>query len=401
MKSKISFVFITMLCLTMAIGLLASDIYLPAMPSIASSLHVEIVKVQQTLGIYLLGLSISQLYCGPLSDRWGRKKTLVAGLITFVLASFGCALAHTIEQLIAARFFQSLGACTGAVVGKAVIGDMCKREEAAKILAVIFPLIGMSPAIAPIIGGYLTMFYSWHMIFLFIGMLGIVLLLLVIGCMQESRLSRSLAVTSVYRNYLVILKHPLFIGYTAIVCAACAAYYAYLAESPFIFHQYGFASQQIGYLYIVLSLCYFTGNMISRRLLNYISLDAALSIGIMISFCGGVGLTINAILETNNVLTMIIPMSILSIGNGFIMPLGTAGGITLFPNISGSVSGLMGFFQMGAASVASIFVGYLNHDLIFSMSLFIVVTMLMGASAFFAFFLSYKRVKAFALIGDQ
>lgn len=392
-QSKYIF-FIVVLAMMSMVGLMASDICLPAFPEIKIFFDVSELDIQQTLSIYLLGLSVSQLFYGSLSDHFGRKKILLIGMVIFTIASAACAIANSIYLLIFARFFQAVGACAGMVIGRAIVSDLFNREQAAVIFATIFPVVGMSPALSPLLGGYMITAWGWQSVFIFLTAFGVILVLLLYFFLDEtaaliksSQKQNSLA--SLLTNYFTILKSPTFLGYTFIVCCAYGAYFAYIAESPFIFKQLGFVSEQIGYFYITLAISYIVGNIVSRKLISRFDIHHVLAIGLFLFLLGGVALVLFSFDNDITILSIIIPMTILTAGNGFLLPLGVAGSVTLFPAMAGSASGLMGFLQLAAAALSTHFVGHVTQGSTFSMALYVASITI---SAFIVFIFLIARV---------
>lgn len=169
---------ISILTMLSMMGLLASDIYLPAMPSMSSYFQVSSVRLQQTIGIFLFGLAVFQLIYGPLSDQIGRKKIIITGVCFYIIGSLGSAFAHSIYILLFFRLIQAIGACSGLVLGRTIIADVFPQNKITNVYNIIYPLVAASPAIAPIIGGYLVSYFSWKASFIFVGTFGLLLLFL-------------------------------------------------------------------------------------------------------------------------------------------------------------------------------------------------------------------------------
>src|SRR5437762_13093103 len=153
----------------MAMGPLAVDMYLPALPTLAAEFAVNPARVQHTLSAYLLGLALGQLLFGPIADRYGRKPPLLGGIAVFTLASAGCVFAGTIEHFVALRFAQALGGASGMVVIRAVIRDKFDEIQSARVLSLMMLVMGAAPILAPLAGGWLLVNGSWHWIFAFLA----------------------------------------------------------------------------------------------------------------------------------------------------------------------------------------------------------------------------------------
>ena len=192
-----------------SLGPLSIDLYLPAMPSMVTVFGTTVDRVQLTLSSYLLGFAFFHLVCGPLSDRYGRKPILIAGLSVYVLMSVLCALSETIEELIMFRFFQAMGACCAPTLGRAVVRDVFPPEQAVKALAYVSSLMALAPVAAPSIGGLLLLYGDWTLMFWALALCGIFVMGLVIFCVPESLPEKqSLHPSQISKNYLTLLKSP-------------------------------------------------------------------------------------------------------------------------------------------------------------------------------------------------
>jgi MFS transporter, DHA1 family, multidrug resistance protein len=168
-----------------ALGPLSTDLYLPSLPSFTGVFHTDVARVQLTLSVFLLGFAVSQLIYGPLSDRFGRVPMLLGGLTIYLVASWACVFSTSIEALIVARFFQALGGCCGPVLGRAIVRDVYGTEQAARVLAYIGSATALAPAIGPILGGYLHVWFGWKASFYTLATIGALLLVPVLLTLSE------------------------------------------------------------------------------------------------------------------------------------------------------------------------------------------------------------------------
>jgi len=380
--------FLVILILMSTCGLIGSDLYLPTLPDMGIKLSKDPFTMQLTLSIYLLGLSIGQLILGPLTDHYGRKKLLILGMIIYCFASFSCALVSNYSQFLILRFMQALGACSGLIIGRAIVGDLFDAKKSAEIFSTIFPFVGMSPAISPVIGGIIGYYFGWQANFIFISLLSLLIAILIIHYLPETLLTSNrqpinfLKVLSAYCSLCINKK---FIAYVSAPCTAYIAYFAYMAESPFIFHANGFDERIMGSFYITLSAAYVLGNIAGKKIINFIDLNRALFCGYTFFNLGGLLLLISCLLKLS-VSYLIFSMSVLTFGNGFLIPLGTAGVISSFSKIRGYASGLLGFLQIGSAALSSSLVGLLSYnDSIVGLGTYILITTLFGLLLFLLF----------------
>ena len=169
-----------------AIGPLSTDLYLPSLPTLVTVFNASISEVQLTLSVFLFGFAGCQLIYGPLSDRFGRKPVLLGGLSIFVVASAACALATSIDMLIALRLMQAIGGCSAGVVSRAIVRDLFERQQAARMLAYSGALMGLAPAVAPLIGAYILVWIGWEANFFIVALWGGALIVIVSLSLSES-----------------------------------------------------------------------------------------------------------------------------------------------------------------------------------------------------------------------
>lgn len=380
-SNKLVLLFIIIMMCVM--GLVSTDIYVPALPVIAQAFGVTGNVLQLSLSTYFFGLAISQLIYGPLSERFGRKPIVILGTLIFTIASFSIIFASTIDTLLMARFFQAVGACAGMTIGRAIIGEIYTKEETGKIFATVFPFIGLSPAIAPVIGGFINYYLGWRSIFSLVGILGALLIWLIYSKLPETKTTDSRISINpkiIAKNYTELLSNKLFWGYTLCPCFAYIAYFAYLAETPFIFAKYSYTTQAISFFYINLSVSYIIGNFIARKLLSKFSLPKVLLWGYYCFISGGIAMVLfnYNFSQEQLVLNLMIPSTILTLGNGFLLPLGSAGVISSFPKNAGYASGLLGFLQLSAASLSTTWIGDITQGNALTLSLYVAASTIFG-----------------------
>lgn len=221
-----------------AIGAFGIDTYLPAFPAIAAGMHVGEGQVQLSLVSYFVAMALGQLVYGPLSDRYGRRRPLIAGLVLFVLASIGSALATSIEMLVAMRFVQGLGACAGMVIPRAIVRDLRGGEEAARLFALMLLVLGVSPILAPLVGSVLLLWLPWQAAFWFLAVLGIGCLGVTHFLVDETNPPHRRTAGGVgtsFANYSRLLFDPRFLLTAMIGGFSQAVVFAYLAGSPFVY----------------------------------------------------------------------------------------------------------------------------------------------------------------------
>ncbi|ATO57279.1 multidrug effflux MFS transporter [Bartonella sp. 1-1C] len=354
---------VIIICLSVG-GLISTDIFLPALGDMRQYYQVTESQIQHAVAIFLSAVAIGQLIYGPLSDNFGRKKTLLFGLFLWLFATLGIIYTINIQAFLTLRFLQGLGACSGIVLSRAIINDLMDKEAAGKFYLVIFPFVGTSPALAPLIGQLLLQFFNWQSIFIFLSLfilLSIFLCLFVLTETLPLTKRQSFTPVGIIKNSLEVLRNKQFIFYALIPCFAYAAYFAYIVESPFFLTNLGLSTLYIGYSYIGVSLTYVLGNLVARSFLKRESMERTIQRGYVIFVMGGILFAIQMYVSPWPLLTSLIAISILTFGNGFLLPLGTALAISSHPKAAGAASGVMGALQLGSAAFSAIMIGTISR----------------------------------------
>lgn len=339
-----------------ALGPLAIDMYLPAFPAIVDSLGTTQGQVERTLASYLFGLAGAQLVYGPLADRYGRKKPLIMGLIIFIVASAACAFTQDIEHLTFWRVAQAFGGAAGIVIPRAVIRDNFDTRDASKALSVLMLVMGVTPILAPILGGQVLAFGSWRGIFAIMAVCAGVLLVGVVATMRETLNPQKvipLGARIIGRNYLAMLRHKRFMCYTLAGGFGSAGMFAYIAGSPRVFIDlYGVDPRYFGVLFGINAASLIIASQVSARLLNRHSPEAVLRRAQM-TLAGmtlvGLALTLSGLL---NLPLLMLCLAGFMASQGFVNPNSAALALREQGNRLGVASALMGTLQMlcGATS---------------------------------------------------
>lgn len=261
-----------------------------------------------------------------------------------------------------------------------MIGDLYEVKEAGKIFSTIFPFVGMSPAISPVIGGLIGHYFSWEMTFVFIALFALTIAFLAYFYLFETlpvSNTKSLQMSKIISTFSKILRSKEFLFYASAPCVAYIAYFSYIAQSPFIFHARGFTEHQIGMFYITLSLTYVAGNLMGRKLLKSCHIDLIIRYGYYYFSMGAILLFFSEFSQFS-LLIMVFSISILTFGNGFLIPLGTAGVVSSFPNDAGYASGLLGFLQLGLAGLSSSIIGSITQNSINRLGTYIILISILG-----------------------
>lgn len=371
------------------------DMYLPAFPAIAKGLNTDISQVALSLTSYFVGISIGQLFYGPITDKFGRKKPLLFGLTVFLLASIGCALSPTINWLIAMRVVLALGGCVGMVVSRAVVRDLFPVSEIAKIFSILMLIVGVAPILAPTIGGWVLTVSTWRTIFYFLTAFSFILILSVFFYLPESKnpnRAKSLKIQDVMKDYRDVLQEKTFLFYAFGSSIAMAGMFAYISGSPFVFMKFhGFTEAEYGWVFGANAMGFIIGSQLNRLLLNKFS---SLQIITMSSFTL---LFVSILLMTLLGLNLLTPALLITLIFTFLFSLGllvpncTALALAPFTYNAGSASALIGFIQMITGAGLSALVSILHNNTMFPM---VFGMFFCGTACFFIImFLNFKVKK--------
>ena len=354
---------IGLITLLVSVGPLTVSIYIPSLTDIGHALHATESQVQLTVTAYLVGFAFAQLAVGPLSDRYGRRPVLFIGLVVFILASLGCAFAASAQQLAALRVVQAFGACTGPVAGRAMVRDLFPPERARNVFAVLGAALAVAPAIAPVLGGQLQTHIGWEANFFALAFIAIALLLFMTAMLDETNRHKDPTATNprqLLANYATLMRHRGFVGCSLIVGFIFFGLFTYSAASPFVLRGLlGLDADTFGWLALFNVGAYLIGALAARRLGRWLSLAAALRLGVAVMAAGGLAMLAVTQAGWVSVPSIIATIMLFNIGMGVALPNAFAGALSAFPRIAGSASGLVGFSQMGIGATGTILVASL------------------------------------------
>lgn len=343
---------IILLSALVAFGPLSIDMYLPSLPSIALDLSTNVAAVQKTITIFLVGFSIGMLVYGPLSDRYGRKRLLMIGMVIYVLATLGCIFASQIEHLQIFRLLQALGGASASVLSRALVRDLFSNVEIPKILSLMHIITMIATLVAPIAGALIVEYFHWSGIFVF-------LLVYSIFCMCWSQAGIPVpkpthAPTGILHNYKAVLSHRQAWGFMLSNSFSFGAMFAYITASSFVFiHYYGFTPQQYAYLFAgnIFSIIIFTA--INGRLLKRFGAYKLLKAMAMISCSAGLYLAIITVLKLESPWYLIAGLAVFVGVTGSIGANSMANLLKLLPQQAGTASGLSVSMQFAMGGVLS------------------------------------------------
>ncbi|EIJ42893.1 drug resistance transporter, Bcr/CflA subfamily [Beggiatoa alba B18LD] len=370
-----------------ALGPLSTDMYLPSLPMLVGVFSTSIDQVQLTLSVFLFGFAVGQLIYGPLADRFGRKPIMLLGMFIFTVATIICIFVQTIDGLIICRFFQAIGGCVGPVLGRTVVRDIYGAVKAAKMLSYIATAMALAPAFAPIIGGYLATWFSWHAVFVLLSIYGVLMLWLVWAYVPETRPEESQAVLNpliILKNYTVLVLNRQYNGYVLCCSFAYGGLFAFISGSSFVLIDFlGVEKQHFGYFFGVIIIGYMAGTLIAGRFSLRWGINRLVLLGVVLMTGAGLTMVTAAILQIYTVWVVILPMMFFSAGGGIVMPQAMAGALAPFPEMTGTASALFGFTQSMMAALTGMLVGHLHSGTSFVMASSIA---LMGIASLVSYF---------------
>lgn len=375
--------FILILSGLMAFTSLSTDIYLPAMPTMAGDLNGN---VELTVTGFLVGFAIAQLIWGPISDHLGRRTPLFIGMVLFIIGSAGCALSTDITQIVFWRVFQALGACTGPMLARAMIRDLFSRTRAAQMLSTLVLVMAIAPIAGPLIGGQIIRLSTWHSIFWLLVAIGVLMFISLLWLPEtlpeERRVKASLA--GAFRHYRALLTNGRFMRYTLSLTFYYVGAYAFITGSPFVYIRYYHVDpQHYGWLFALNIVGVMAMSAVNRLLVQRHALEQLLKFATMLAALAAVALALLVKLEIGGVIAIIITVFLLFSMNGIIEATSTAAALDAAPNIAGSASALIGSLQYGSGIISSLLLARLSDGTPWTMAWIIALFTLMSAALVF------------------
>jgi MFS transporter, DHA1 family, multidrug resistance protein len=333
----------------------------PALPVIATTFGRDISIAQMTVSLYMVGIACSQLIMGPLSDKFGRRPVLLAGLGLAVAASAACVFAETLPQLIAARFFQALGGATGMVVSRAIIRDLYSRERVGAMISLVIAVMMIAQMLSPLTGGLLETAFGWRAIFYAITAASFIVAVGIALALPETRRSR--AEGSGFRGDIGrLISDRAFVGYVLCQVLASQIIFTFAGGGPYIVvMQMGRSSAEYGAWFATTGFAYLIGNLFCVRFAPRHSLEKLIWFGLALQFGGSLLNLVWSVAGINQAPVWLFgTQMIVMVGNAFVMANSAAGAISVRPEAAGTASGAMGFLQQGIGSLVSQFGAYLG-----------------------------------------
>jgi DHA1 family bicyclomycin/chloramphenicol resistance-like MFS transporter len=355
--------FIALLALVSATGPFAMQIFLPALPSIARDFAVDPGVAQLTLSAAMAAIAVSTLAYGPLSDRFGRRPVLLAGLALFLIGSVACVLARTVEALVVARIVQAAGGAAGMVLARAMARDLHDATGAAIVISRLTMVMVLAPMVAPVIGGILHDAFGWRSIFVLVAVLAVLVFVLGWLRVEESRAPVRVGGGGLLRGFVELLGMPRFVVLMLYPAFSSMIFFGFISGAPYvmaeILHR---PATEYGLWFMLVAGSYILGNFGATRLTRRFGSLNLMVAGMVIAVAGALLLILVQSLGGLTPATLFLPVALTQIGQGLGLPNAQAVALDAFPARAGTASALTGFTQMLAAGAASQAVGQLQDD---------------------------------------
>ena len=342
----------------------AIDFYLPAFSQIARDFNTSASTVSLSVSSYFIGMAIGQILYGPLLDRFGRKRPLYVGLVVFIIASAGCMLSETVQMMVVLRFLQALGGSVAWVAAVAMVRDFFPVQESAKVFSLLILIIGLSPLLAPTLGGFVVTLWGWQAVFIVLGSIALFVLILVLSFLPEGHRpdpTVSLKPKPIILTFINVIRNPQFATYTFSGAFAFATLFIYVAGSPVIFMEmYNVSPQVYGGIFALLSVGFIGGSQLNILLTRSYKSEHIFRVALI---CQVITSFVFLICVSNAWLGLYSTIGMFFICLtcvGLINPNANALALAPFVRNIGSASALLGCTQIGVAALASSGVGVFN-----------------------------------------
>jgi MFS transporter, DHA1 family, multidrug resistance protein len=323
-----------------AITDMATDIYVPTLPTLVDYFETDVTTISWTISVALLGFCLSAPLYGPLSDSFGRRKIFIIGLVIFSLGNLACSLAFSAEALIAAQFIQGTGQTVGYVVGIAVVRDLYSREQFSKVMSFIHMVVALAPALAPIIGSYVGQYFGWQTNFVILFVCGCFLLMLMMYMPETLKPAqrKPFNVTGLYQDYSRILNSGPFLGYAFISGMIYSGLWIYMAEIPHIFNHLFVEKIHFGFYQAFLVVVFIIGAYCNSQTIEKYGVDRVFRTSLWLCFLGSIMFIAMAWSFPTSSFAICAGMSLFSLGMGGVFANASTGAMDQFPDQKGTAS---------------------------------------------------------------
>ena len=350
-----------------ALGPLSTDLYLPSLPSIGRAFGADAGRVQLTLSTFVAGFACGLPFYGPLSDRLGRRRVMLVGLITFMIACLGAAMSNSLEMLLACRFLQGIGTAGPAIIARSVVRDLYAGPRAAQELGRMGSIMALVPLAAPMLGVVFEITWGWRANFFASAALVALLGFIMFRHLPETLtkpLDQPFSAGDILKDYADLIRDRRFWPYGVLVASTYAGLLCFLSSSSFLIQGY-FGHSHIGFalLFSMIVIAYLAGSMLSQHLAMRHSARAMLMTGGIIQAIAGLMAPLAVAVAPMSAFSIIVPMMLYQVGMGFTLPQSMANAMMPFPDRAGTASSLLTVIQQaGAAIVVAVMSTYIAAD---------------------------------------
>jgi DHA1 family bicyclomycin/chloramphenicol resistance-like MFS transporter len=347
------------------LGPFSLHVVIPAIPMLVAELDTGYGEAQRTLTVYLVGIAGGQLVHGPLSDRFGRRPVLLAGMALYALASLGCALSSSIEVLTLLRLLQGATGCVGYVLGRAIIRDCHPRDRAASLIGYTTMAMSSLAAFSPLIAAIVQDAAGWRANFVALGTAGAVVTACIWRWLNETKLDRleGQGAVRLLANYLLLLRSRAFLAYALCTSFAMAAWYGFVAGAPYVLVRLlGHPPIDYGKYVLIVLAGYVAGNFLAGRLSVRLGGARMIALGQGFALAGAAAQAALLVAGVLTPLALFVPMMVIVFASGLFLPNANAGALSVHPELAGSAAGLTGFLQMLFSALATIYLAEFLAD---------------------------------------
>lgn len=352
--------FIVGLVSTTSVGPMAMQLFVPSLPFMAHDLAAPIAVAQLALSLSMAAIALANLIYGPLSDRFGRRPVLLAGLLLFLIGTAIAAMATSIEMLVVGRIIQAGGSASGMVISRAMVRDVYGADKAASMIAYLTVAMLAAPYVALIVGGFLTDNVGWRASLWLAFVVGAMVTVIAFRILRETHVEDRMPIAplNLARNYASLFRSTEFTGYVLHTAFAAGTFFAFMAAGPYLMVDVmNRSALEFSLWFALLTFTFMGANMAAGRISARVGLDRMVLLGSVVSLSGGVVLLIVVSVFGLTPLTLFLPNALVGIGQGISMPNAQAGAINLNPKLAGTSSGLLAFATMGMGAAFSQIVG--------------------------------------------
>jgi DHA1 family bicyclomycin/chloramphenicol resistance-like MFS transporter len=366
---------VVVLTLTLLLGIqpITTDLYLPALPTLARDLDTNVAAAQLTLSALIICFGVAQLVCGPLADRFGRRPVLLAGMALYTAASVFSAFAPSIDWLIGWRALQGAAMAAAVTCGRSIVRDLFEPREGARVMSRALGGLGVIAMLSPLIGGVLVQWSHWRVALLVLALFGAATLAFIAWRFEETvpqRDPRATQIRPLLRSWLAVARHPGFRAWTALLSFSYGGLFVILAASSFVYIGV-LDTSRFGYGVIMASnsVAYIAGTLLCRRLLTKHGLRGTVKRAAVLTLSGGVTAALLSLVGVHTVWAVLVPQCAFAMGHGIHQPCGQVGAIGPFPDKAGTAASLSGFAMMVMAFAVGLWLGHQLNGTVYPLTL--------------------------------